>query len=623
MAGLLDFLQSPDAQLGIGLLAAGGPTTDPNQTGFGQRLNGAMQGMTRDQMAKAQLQEMQTKAALDQYSLQRMKDWQSMLMGGMGSSAAPTGASPAQTAQASGVTPPAAGAPMGGQSAPVDGGSAPVQAPQQRAGFPFALPGVGDMQSRMIAMNMNPADYMKMYADKAGPQTDIAKLMAAQGIDASSPQGQAMLAQATTKANYIAPANVRPGGYTQDAYGNVKQFPHVPEGSTAFQGPDGQFHIVPIDGGLGAISAAESAKKAGVNSQTPSVGYAGNTPVYRTVAQDVGAANGAPSNNPGNLRPQGSSTGFQAFATPEAGLAALDNNLKAYGDKGINTISGVVSRWAPPTENNTQAYIADVSKRLGVSPDQPIDLKNPIVRQALSTAITIHENGSRILTGGGSQPAPSGPPVTPVLAPGAAQGATLSQDELSKKGTELSTGNASANTVISRLQNIKMLAPGAITGAETSRRDFFNGLLSIAGVKGADDAKTASDLVDKNSAQIVTALRMGQGGAGTDALQTLLGAANPNRHMTVEAINDAADQLIASQKMAQAKAKILTPHVLGRDPQAYGAKELQFDQAADPRVFQLSAMNDKQQSDYVKKLPPQDAKDLLDKFRQLKGMGAL
>lgn len=97
--------------------------------------------------------------------------------------------------------------------------------------------------------------------------------------------------------------------------------------------------------------------------------------------------------NPGNLRPQGASTGFQSFATPEEGLSALDKNLQSYGRQGINTVSSIISRWAPPSENDTNAYIADVSKRLGVKPDQPFDMSNPIVRQALSTAITLYEHG--------------------------------------------------------------------------------------------------------------------------------------------------------------------------------------------------------------------------------------
>jgi len=127
-----------------------------------------------------------------------------------------------------------------------------------------------------------------------------------------------------------------------------------------------------------------------------------------------------PSNNPGNLRPVGASQGFQSFATPEDGLSAIDKNLLAYHKHGINSISGVINRWAPPSENNTNAYISDVSKRLSVHPDQQIDLSNPIVRQALTTAINLHENGPGILTrksapsaapqqAAAAQPAPAAP----------------------------------------------------------------------------------------------------------------------------------------------------------------------------------------------------------------------
>ncbi len=49
MAGLLDFLDSPDAQLGLGLLAAGGPSMKPMS--FGQRLAGAMQGVQAQRAA--------------------------------------------------------------------------------------------------------------------------------------------------------------------------------------------------------------------------------------------------------------------------------------------------------------------------------------------------------------------------------------------------------------------------------------------------------------------------------------------------------------------------------------------------------------------------------------------
>lgn len=58
MAGILDFLQSPDAQLGIGLLAAGGPSTVPMN--FGQRLQGTMQGIQADQQQAMRAKLMQS-----------------------------------------------------------------------------------------------------------------------------------------------------------------------------------------------------------------------------------------------------------------------------------------------------------------------------------------------------------------------------------------------------------------------------------------------------------------------------------------------------------------------------------------------------------------------------------
>lgn len=99
-------------------------------------------------------------------------------------------------------------------------------------------------------------------------------------------------------------------------------------------------------------------------------------------------------NNPGNLRPGGQ---FAQYATPEEGLAALDKNLIAYGEKGINTLRGAINRWAPPNENNTDSYVKTVAQRLGIDPDQPIDLKSPYVRHALSAQIMLQESGPKAI----------------------------------------------------------------------------------------------------------------------------------------------------------------------------------------------------------------------------------
>jgi hypothetical protein len=99
-------------------------------------------------------------------------------------------------------------------------------------------------------------------------------------------------------------------------------------------------------------------------------------------------------NNVGNIRPIGKSTGFQQMATPEEGIKAIDENLKVYGEKhGINTLRGVISRWAPPSENDTESYIKNVSQKTGIKPDEKIDLSDPVIRHILSGPIILQEKG--------------------------------------------------------------------------------------------------------------------------------------------------------------------------------------------------------------------------------------
>lgn len=69
MPGLLDFLNTDDGRLGVALLSAAGPSMRP--MGFGQRLQGAMQGLQDDKMnrSKVGLLDAQTSGALQQQQL--------------------------------------------------------------------------------------------------------------------------------------------------------------------------------------------------------------------------------------------------------------------------------------------------------------------------------------------------------------------------------------------------------------------------------------------------------------------------------------------------------------------------------------------------------------------------
>jgi hypothetical protein len=120
--------------------------------------------------------------------------------------------------------------------------------------------------------------------------------------------------------------------------------------------------------------------------------------------QAVAEPSNKPVNNPGNMRPVGGS-GFQKYATPEEGIAAADKNLKIYGEKhGINTLRGVISRWAPPSDNNdTETYINTVAKKVGIDPNQKIDLSDPVQRHVLSGAMFTVEKGAKNLFKTGQQ----------------------------------------------------------------------------------------------------------------------------------------------------------------------------------------------------------------------------
>jgi hypothetical protein len=118
--------------------------------------------------------------------------------------------------------------------------------------------------------------------------------------------------------------------------------------------------------------------------------------------------------NVGNLRPVGASTGFQQFSSYEEGIKAMDENLKTYGTKHkINTLRGVISRYAPPQDkNDTEGYINFVAQRTGLKPDQEIDLSNPAVRHVISGPMILMEKGGKNLFGTKSAVAQTSSPAT-------------------------------------------------------------------------------------------------------------------------------------------------------------------------------------------------------------------
>lgn len=110
---------------------------------------------------------------------------------------------------------------------------------------------------------------------------------------------------------------------------------------------------------------------------------------------------GLRNNNPGDLRTGiswlgaiGSENGFITFKSIDWGLRALAYDLSnKYFKDGLTTISEIITKYAPPTENDTQAYIDAVSYSMGITPDSNLNLNSDIL-QSLIRAVITHELGA-------------------------------------------------------------------------------------------------------------------------------------------------------------------------------------------------------------------------------------
>ncbi|HEY6093821.1 MAG TPA: structural protein [Gallionellaceae bacterium] len=113
---------------------------------------------------------------------------------------------------------------------------------------------------------------------------------------------------------------------------------------------------------------------------------------------------GIRNNNPGNIRlsgttwqgmaPQQTDGSFIQFISPEYGIRAISKILDSYSTKyNLNTIRGIITRWAPPNENDTDAYVEAVADAVGVDPDVRLEVSR--AKPQIIAAIIQHENGQQ------------------------------------------------------------------------------------------------------------------------------------------------------------------------------------------------------------------------------------
>jgi len=162
-------------------------------------------------------------------------------------------------------------------------------------------------------------------------------------------------------------------------------------------------------------------------------------------------------------------------------------------------------------------------------------------------------------------------------------------------------------------QDIKKYAPEAFTGVGGERKALSAGILRLVGIDAYTAEQTATEQLAKNANLLALA------GGNTDAARSLAEAANPNKKLNEESIKKIADQLIGVEKMKLAKQQYLQPFTT--DAQEYQKRKLQFDNVADPRLFQ--EMTPDSVAKLKASMSPAAIKELTDKIQAARALGIL
>ena len=114
---------------------------------------------------------------------------------------------------------------------------------------------------------------------------------------------------------------------------------------------------------------------------------------------------GLSNRNPGNIRQSAvrykgevrpsRDPAFKQFESMPWGYRAIFVLLDTYRIRhGLDTIRGMISRWAPPSENRTEIYIRAVADAVGIADDRPVDTRDRTTMLRMAAAISRVENGT-------------------------------------------------------------------------------------------------------------------------------------------------------------------------------------------------------------------------------------
>lgn len=139
---------------------------------------------------------------------------------------------------------------------------------------------------------------------------------------------------------------------------------------------------------------------------------ADNAPVDSLDSSNPNSPRNKRNNNPGNLMYAGQkgatgkdADGFAIFPDAKTGSAAMDAQLKSYGKDGRDTVESIINKWSPAngkgnSRESTDAYIKNISGKMGVKPGDHLGMDDPKVRARLAGLMAGHEGAASAFDGG-------------------------------------------------------------------------------------------------------------------------------------------------------------------------------------------------------------------------------
>ena len=308
--------------------------------------------------------------------------------------------------------------------------------------------------------------------------------------------------------------------------------------------------------------------------------------------------------------------GAPTAAIAQALQGLPDNNdpnaLKQFVTQGLvraQQASAHLNSIAPPPAfiNNGQQAVPVAAGNPAVTGVAPGTPQGPGVQMQIPPTAQTMVNGQPQYVGpqGGQAAVPSGPAI------GQVEGTVGPIQVATEHYKNVASEAQAAPTRIAALQTIQQEAPKAITGGGDWRRKILSQLSGVFGL--ANDEQTANDVMAKNLSVIA------QQAGNTDAARALGEMANPNYHMTKDAIEQTGQQLIGIEKKRVAAQQFFSG-LPTNDPR-YSQRMAEWNKVADPRLFEYAALPADKKAEWMKRLSPGVKAELAMKAQKLHEMG--